>query len=335
MKKTLCRLSALFLMLLCGTMVFAQDDVVTPEVYESDVNFTAILPTAKHLTAEQKTALQKKVEKIIARANAGVVTETNAFGIDADVVIKESKTSAGLLRDVSLVIADVTLTAKNIEDGSVYYSNTIEVQADAIGKEKEAVNTLINNIKVTDPAFVRFIRTARKRVVEFYNARGLPLPIRKDKEPEVVHDTVQVENTVIVTVPVEAAPVEQTPAAKPAAANGEVKISTANLDFKIVSCEGDMTRDRITIVAQMTNYKESTRMETVFQQAFDGDGNQLNSPRVSENYNWEWIDVPLNVPMKREFYIKNVTSPVPALSYLKIKLGSTFVEVRNLNVNWR
>lgn len=333
MKTTVCRLSALFLMLFCGTMVFAQDDVVTPEVYESDVNFTAMMPTAKHLTAEQKIALQKKVEKIIARANAGIVTETNAFGIDADIAIKESKTSAGLLRDVSLVIADVTLTAKNIDDGSVYYSNTIEVQADAIGKEKEAVNTLINNIKVTDPAFVRFIRTARKRVIEFYNARGLALPIRKEKEPEVVHDTVQVENTVIVEVPVQAAPAAEHPVAKPA--NGEVKISTANLDFKIVSCEGDMTRDRITIVAQMTNYKESTHMETVFQQAFDGDGNQLNSPRVSENYNWEWIDVPLNVPMKREFYIKNVTSPVPALSYLKIKLGSTIVEVRNLNVNWR
>lgn len=334
MKKNIFRISALLVMLFIGTFAFAQEEAaITPEVFESDVNFTAIMPTAKHLTAEQKTALQKKVEKIIARAGAGIVTETNAFGIDADIAIKESKTSAGLLRDVSLVIADVTLTAKNIDDGSVYYSNTIEVQADAIGKEKEAINTLINNIKVTDPAFVRFIRTARKRVVEFYNARGLALPIRKEKQPEVVHDTIQVENTVIVEVPTQVAPVAEQPAAKPA--NGEVKISTAKIDFKIISCEGDLSRNRITIVAQLTNRNTNTRCSNNFDQAFDADGNQLYSTRCNEDYNWDWFDFPLEVPMKKEYYIKDISKPIPSLSYLKFTIGGTTVEVRKLNVNWR
>lgn len=324
-------------MLFMGTFAFAQEEAaIVSEVFESDVNFSAIMPTAKHLTVEQKTALQKKVEKIIARAGAGIITEANAFGIEADIAIKESKTSAGLLRDVTLVIADVTLTAKNIDDGSVYYSNTIEVQADAIGKEKEAINTLINNIKVTNPAFVRFIRTARKRVVEFYNARGLALPIRKDKQPEVVHDTVQVENTVIVEVPTQAEPVAEQPEAKPA--NGEVKISTARIDFKIISCEGDISRNRITIVAQITNHNTNTRCRVSFDQAFDADGNQLYSPRCNESYDWDWFDFPLEVPMKREFYIKDVAKPIPSLSFLKItfgEMGATVVQVRNLNVNWR
>lgn len=338
MKRIAYLFSALVLAFASSTFLYAQDEnVVTPEVYESDVNFTAMMPTSKRLSTAQKENLQKKVEKIIARANAGIVSESNVFGIEADIAVKDSKTSAGLLRDVSVVTADVTLTAKNTEDGSVYYSSTIEVQADAIGKESEALEKLISGIKVTDPAFVRFIRTARKRVVEYYNARGLPLPIRKEKEPEVVHDTVTVENTVFVETPVaadvDAASTPAVPASsKPAY---DIKISTDNLDFKVVSCTGNQPRQRITIVVQINNRRESTRVERSFNQAFTDDGTQLHSLRVNENYSYEGIDFPRNISMKKEFYIKDVENPCSALSFLRFSIGSTSIEVRNLSVDWQ
>lgn len=327
---------AIFLMVcfMLAIIMHAQDDTTSPvsEVYESDVNFTAMMPTSSKLSKQQKTDLQNKVEKIIARNKAGMVSETNTFGIEADIAIKDSKTSMGLLRDVSVVVADVTLTAKNIEDGSVYYSNSIEIQADAIGKESEALGKLINSIKVTDPAFVRFIRTARKRIVEYYNARGLPLPIRKEIEPKVVHDTLTIENTVVVEntyvvdAPTQPAPTEDN--TKPLC---DVKVLTDAFDFKILSCEGDKSRDRITIKTEVYNRTGNTQMYRNFEQAFNDNGHQLKS---LNGHGWE--DYPLRVTLKRDFIITDVNySETNVLTFLRFSIGGAGIEVRNLKVNWK
>ena len=46
---------------------------VQTEVYESDVAFQAVKPEGKNLTEAQKTALQSKIERIIATMDAGQV----------------------------------------------------------------------------------------------------------------------------------------------------------------------------------------------------------------------------------------------------------------------
>lgn len=84
----------------------------------------------------------------------------------------------GLLRDVMLVTGEFSLTARNKYDDSVYGTAVIEVQGDATGSKDDAIASLISGIKVTDPAFVRFIRTTRKRIADFYQ-QNCPVIIKK------------------------------------------------------------------------------------------------------------------------------------------------------------
>ena len=70
------------------------------------------------------------------------------------------------------------MTARNKYDDSVYGTAVIEVQGDATGSKDDAIASLISGIKVTDPAFVRFIRTTRKRIADFYQ-QNCPVIIKK------------------------------------------------------------------------------------------------------------------------------------------------------------
>ncbi len=68
---------------------------------------------------------------------------------------------------MTLVTGEFSLTARNKYDDSVYGTTVNEVQGDATGSKDDAIASLISGIKVTDPAFVRFIRTTRKRIADF------------------------------------------------------------------------------------------------------------------------------------------------------------------------
>lgn len=145
---------------------------------QEEIHFVAGMPTQKGLPANALNALKLKVEQIIARNNAGATSVHNAFVIQPELVLGETKKTEGLLRDVTLVTGEFSLTARNKYDDSVYGTVVIEVQGDATGSKDAAISSLISSIKVTDPAFVRFIRTSRKRIAEFY-ARNCPAILKK------------------------------------------------------------------------------------------------------------------------------------------------------------
>ncbi len=323
----------LSLTMLMPTLVMAQfDDAVMAsqtEVYESDVAFTAIKPDGENMTEAQKTALFGKIERIIAKNNAGTTSDHNAFGIKADIDILDKKSSAGLVRNVTVLTAEVTLTAFNTEDGSIYYSNSVKLETDVVGDARQAMDKLISSIKVTDPQFVRFIRTARKRIAQWYNDRGLPLPIRQQKNPEVVHDTVIVERDVYI-VNAHDGDGEQ-PADTPPPTY-DITISTGDIGFEILGTQVDPTRKRFSVQSRITNYTDNEHMERQFMKAFDQDGRQLEKLKVTENSRYSYEDYPKNIGVLRTFMVDGITAQTTSLSYMEITVGGTKVVVKALPV---
>lgn len=163
----------LLLALLSPALVLAQsgqEDEATDraETRQKPVTFVPIMPEGSHLTDQQKLALQNKVERIIANNKVGAGAGTTLFGIKADLDVKDTKRSAGLVRDVTVLSAEVTFTAVNTVDGSVYYSQSVSLQTDVVGDKEKAMDQLIGSIRVNDPQIVRFVRTASKRIAKWY-----------------------------------------------------------------------------------------------------------------------------------------------------------------------
>ena len=322
------------LMLLMPVFVMAQvydeGGSVQTEVYESDVAFQAVKPEGKNLTEAQKTALLSKIERIIAKNNAGTISEHNAFGIKADIDILDKKSTAGLVRNVTVLTAEVTLTAFNVADGSIYYTNSVRLETDVVGDAKMAMDKLINSVKVTDPQFVRFIRTARKRIVKWYNDRGLPLPIRQDKqEPKGKNDTVVVVREV--QGQQHNTPVAEQPA-PPQTSACDITLSTNDIDFQIVSTQVDPIRKRFSFTAKITNNMSSGSLERAFKQAFDQEGNQLSNLMVTEDRSYLYEDYPEHVGVRRTFMVNGITAQTTMLSYILIRIGRTDVVIKNLPV---
>lgn len=133
---------------------------------QESIHFIAGTPAREGLSRKNAAALKLKVEQILARNNAGTASESNVYVIQPELVLGETKRTEGLVRNVTLVTAELSLTARNREDGSTYATVTMEVQGDTTEGEEQAIAALISQIKVTDRAFVRFIRTARKRIAD-------------------------------------------------------------------------------------------------------------------------------------------------------------------------
>ncbi len=178
----------LLLALLSPALVLAQsgqEDEATDraETRQKSVTFVAIMPEGSHLTDQQKLALQNKVERIIAKNKVGAGAGTTLFGIKADLDVKDTKRSAGLVRDVTVLSAEVTFTAVNTVDGSVYYSQSVSLQTDVVGDKEKAMDQLIGSIRVNDPQIVRFVRTASKRIAKWYEDQ------QREKEMEMELNT--------------------------------------------------------------------------------------------------------------------------------------------------
>ena len=330
MKKYLLLPLMLLMPVFAMAQVYDEGGSVQTEVYESDVAFQAVKPEGKNLTEAQKTALLSKIERIIAKNNAGTISEHNAFGIKADIDIQDKKSTAGLVRNVTVLTAEVTLTAFNVADGSIYYTNSVRLETDVVGDAKMAMDKLINSIKVTDPQFVRFIRTARKRIVKWYNDRGLPLPIRQDKqEPKGKNDTVVVVREV--QGQQHNTPVAEQPA-PPQTSACDITLSTGDIDFQIVSTQVDPTRKRFSFTAKITNNMSSGSLERAFKQAFDQEGNQLSHLMVTEDRSYLYEDYPEHVGVRRTFMVNGITAQTTMLSYILIRIGRTDVVIKNLPV---
>ena len=95
------------------------------------------------------------------------------------------------MRDVTVLSAEVTFTAVNTEDGSVYYSQSISLETDVVGDKEKAMDQLIGSIRVNDPQIVRFVRTASKRIAKWYEEQAKEKDAEMGKNAEMEKDAVE------------------------------------------------------------------------------------------------------------------------------------------------
>ena len=330
---------------------------------QGNLQFNINRSAQKDISENVVNALDLKLKQIMNRNSAAAADAYNVFAIDPSIELTDIVSTEGMVQNVSVAKGNLTLIAKNRIDGAMYYTMTIPVKGDAFGNNEKALLKMISNIKVTDPAFTRFIRISRQKIEEYYDANcsvilqkakslsdqgkykeamsylsaispSLPCyqqsselekEISANIPPEVPHDTVVVEKEVEKIVEKEVEKIVEKP-------DCQISISTQDFTFKVIECVGDMTQRRITIKAAITNVTTGNikNLWVRMLSAYTGEGVQLNELSC-ENY---YQDFPSKITVPRNFYITKIDSKINILSFVDLKLGDTVVEIRNLPVRW-
>ena len=79
------------------------------------------------------------------------------------------------MQEVGRIKAELTLTAVNHIDGTVFFSSTIPLTGSAVGGKKSAMKAMATGIKPSDPVYVRFIRKSREKVYTLSLHDALPI----------------------------------------------------------------------------------------------------------------------------------------------------------------
>ena len=265
---------------------------------QSDIHFSTVKATDKNLPAEVIDALDLKMHQVLNRNSAAAADGYNVFAIEPALSLGDVLSTEGMVRNVSVAKGELVLIAKNIIDGTEYYSLTIPVEADAVGDKDKALMKLVQNIKVTNPAFTRFIRTTRQKIADYYAAncaiilqKAQALYNQRRYQEAVIYlsavtgnipcydqayalqqeiaanipagpDTVIVEKEVEKPVIVEVEnPQPATPVIDqkaPQMPPYELTISVNDLDFRILRCYGNKEQNRITIETEFCNRRMNT-----------------------------------------------------------------------------
>ncbi len=353
MKKFL--LSAI--MCLTTLTVFAQGDIQFSILQTRQTEFPQSVIDALHL----------KIQQIMTRNNAASTNPYNVFAIEPTISIIDISSSDGLVQNISVAQGELTLIAKNTIDGALYYSVVIPLKCSVTGNADKALESMIKGIKITNPAFTRFIRISREKIDKYYADNCATILLRAQelndtgKNQEVLSylsavsesvscyeqasqlrreiynpptpDTVVIEHineTPPTNNPVpENIPDETTPSVPEI----DIRISSPDLDFKLMNCTGSLTNGRITIVAKVTNLTNETwqNIYVNFKSAFTNTGDQLSS-LSSQAY---WQKFPARIPLTKEFYITKLMDKIESLSFVELSINNVIVEIRNLKVEWQ
>ena len=332
---------------------------------QSDIHFTILKSETKGLSEDVVDALDLKLHQVFNRNSAAAADVYNVFAVSPSLSLdKVLSTDGGMVRNVSLAQGELVLIAKNIIDGAEYYSVTIPVQGEAVGNKEKAMLSMVKNIKVTAPAFTRFINTARKKIADYY-ANNCAFILQKAQslyDQNRCQEAVSYLSAATANVPcydqaaalqkqilenmdntpepvvVEKVVEKPVPAPAPAAPECEITISKNDLDFRILSCTGNPMQKRITIKAEYVNNNANiSNGDIAMNVVIDDNGRELtreNMAVTSNDSSYEWVSMPARVKLKHDFYIINYDHPMETVSYLKLKVRDGIVEIRNLKVDW-
>lgn len=124
--------------------------------------FNAGTPRGDKSVAE---ILLNKTRGIIGRIGCGA--DDAAYLIVPSLVVEEVNRTSGMVRNVTLAKGTLTLEAVSAKNPDmVWHSITIPLTATMTGKNENAAEALAKQIKISDSAYVRFVRVARKKIAE-------------------------------------------------------------------------------------------------------------------------------------------------------------------------
>lgn len=116
------------------------------------------------ISDEAKNVLKSKLSQILNRNSAASGGSYGVFEVSSTIDVGDTKSTAGLVKNVVELEGSVTLTAKNTWDNAEYYSVTVPLNTVQSGDIKDPGLLLARSVKVTDPAYVRFIKKARENI---------------------------------------------------------------------------------------------------------------------------------------------------------------------------
>lgn len=334
----------------------ASDSVATeatrPEIRDSVAMFGVGLPLQSKLSDEAAELLTNKVSQILGRCNAGAGGDRGPFIIEPTLTPGDKRQSEGMVQNVTVLGGELTLAAKQRYTGQLFHSATFPISATLKGAVPDEEKALAKAIKTTDAAYVRFVRNARKNILDY----GLKHPEIWDVpevEPEVVRDTTFVPVVIVVEkqaepqaapapapAPAQPAPAQPAPAPAPQPAQaaptntpptvGDIFISEPNWKVMIRECE--FVPDSRQIHVQMTVLNSTTHnyegCYTRITKAINIDGGTYKQYQIDNSSR----DYPYDIPVTLNFYINDVYSNPGMIPFLEIRIENMKIEIRNLSV---
>lgn len=152
----------LLLILICASSLLA--------FAQSEIQFTLLKTSQTEIPQGVIDALDLKLKQVLTRNSAASANRYNVFAIEPTIELTEVLTSEGLMQNVSVAQGELVLMAKNIVDGTMYYSMTIPIKGNGVGDKEKAMKAMIVDLKTTNNAFTRFIRTTRQKINDYYAA---------------------------------------------------------------------------------------------------------------------------------------------------------------------
>lgn len=135
---------------------------------ENAIKFNLLPIESNELPAATASALNRKLASALDRSQASTANAYNVFAVRPEVSVTDAAETEGMIREVARVAAEMTLSAFNTIDGTVYHSVTVPLKGTATGGKDAAMKAMANSMKPTDPVYVRFVRTARNRINDYY-----------------------------------------------------------------------------------------------------------------------------------------------------------------------
>lgn len=135
---------------------------------ENAIKFNLLPPDSYEIPAAVTSTISRKLATALDRSNATTENTGNVFAIRQEIALTDAAESEGMMREVARVAAELTISAVNTIDGTVYHSATIALKGSATGGKQAAMKAMANSMKATDPVYVRFVRVARSRISDYY-----------------------------------------------------------------------------------------------------------------------------------------------------------------------
>lgn len=135
---------------------------------ENAIKFTVKPIESEGVPEATISQMNRKLLTALDRSQASSVSRYNVFAVFPKLVITDAAETEGMIQEVGRVSAELTLTAMNIIDGTIYHSVVIPLKGSATGGKEAAIKAMANAMKPTEPVYVRFVRTARTRINDHY-----------------------------------------------------------------------------------------------------------------------------------------------------------------------
>lgn len=317
-------------------------------VIDDDIMFYLNPVESNGIDGETARTIDSKIRQGIARSKAASENPDELFEIKPEFFLTDAGETDGMVMNVAKVKGELVLNLVSRIDGGVFNTAKFPLTGTAAGGKQAAIKSMAASLKPSAPAFVRFVRTSRERIKEYYAAH--PEKLRNPVKPRVpkaepapvpAPEAAPAAQPVPVTTAPTTTPVSEAipePVRAPEDSLGELYLSAPEkMNFEIVACTGSQVGRSITLTARLTNLDpDISNYYVVFTSAILSDGKEKRNGDLSVNDQYsQTLTAPAGVSLTISFKIKGVDSSCGKVAFTNFNIGQYEAQVRNIPVTWK